>query len=351
MSTGDPLVSVIVPAFNAGATLGQTLQSVAGQSYSNIEVVIVNDGSTDRTEEIAASYCREDGRARVVTQQNCGLPAARNAGIVRSTGDWIAPVDADDIWHPTKIEKQVRLALAQAEAPAFVYCWFRHIDGSNRVVGSGPRVQLNGRAFAQLAYLNAVGNGSSLLISREVLNRTGLYDEGLRACEDVEFQLRLARNAPIGCVPEHLVGYRIHQGNMSRDLRRIVDAWDLVYARLAGEGVPSLGPVIRWNQGKRAYEDAQAKVLSGQFAAAIPYLLRSLAGDPFRCGALIGHRIARRLLRRRQPEHHPIGFYEMDPADSGVAAGPNATPDFFGLLGRLDRRRLERLARLDASTA
>lgn len=354
MSASNPLVTAVVPAFNAEATLGEALRSVARQSYSNIEIVIVDDGSTDRTQEIAAAFCAKHGRARLVTQQNRGLPAARNAGISESKGDWIAPVDADDIWHPTKIAKQVSLALAQGDAPGFVYCWFRHIDESNRVIGSGPRVQLDGRAFAQLAYLNAVGNGSSLLISKKALERTGPYDEGLRACEDVELQLRLARDASVRCVPEHLVGYRLHQGNMSRDLRRIADAWELVYARLAAQGVPSLRPVLRWVSGKRAYDDAETKALGGQFAAAVPSLVSSLALDPLRCSALLGYRIERsmrRAIRRGKSACSPVDFYQLDPAEKGPAGDADAIPKFLGLLNRIDRRRLGRLARVDTAAA
>src|SRR6185503_19458162 len=96
-------------------------------------------------------------------------------------GDWFAPIDADDLWHPTKIEKQLALALRSADPVGFVYCWYREVDEAGRVLASGPRVPLSGRVFSQLAYVNAVENGSALLLSRRAVEDIGGYDESLPA--------------------------------------------------------------------------------------------------------------------------------------------------------------------------
>src|SRR5262245_57856494 len=105
-SSGDdrrPVVSVVVPAFNAGATLDQTLRSVRAQTYTHLEVIVVDDGSKDATAEIALAHAKSDARIRLVRQANGGVASARNAGIREARAALVAPIDADDLWAPTKI--------------------------------------------------------------------------------------------------------------------------------------------------------------------------------------------------------------------------------------------------------
>ena len=102
------LVSVLIPAFNAQATLLQTLQSVERQSFGDLEVIVVDDGSRDDTARIAADFAARDTRFRLVRQANAGAAAARNAALALARGEWIAPLDADDLWHPDKLARQVQ---------------------------------------------------------------------------------------------------------------------------------------------------------------------------------------------------------------------------------------------------
>src|SRR5690242_18385247 len=124
----SPLISVVVPAWNAQATLGETLASVAAQTYDKLEIIIVDDGSTDRTADVAREFCEAEPRARLIRKKNGGVASARNAGIAEAKGDWIAPIDADDLWHPTRVAKMVAAALATPKPVGFVYCWQRPID-------------------------------------------------------------------------------------------------------------------------------------------------------------------------------------------------------------------------------
>ena len=103
----QPLVSVVMPAWNAEATIVEALRSVAAQTYRDLEIIIVDDGSTDATAALAKEFCASDPRARTVRRSNGGPAAARNLGIAEARGEWIALIDADDVWHPTKIEKQL----------------------------------------------------------------------------------------------------------------------------------------------------------------------------------------------------------------------------------------------------
>jgi GT2 family glycosyltransferase len=346
-----PLVSVVVPAWNAQATLMETLKSVAAQTYGNLEIIIVDDGSTDRTAEVAEHFCAMDSRARVVRKANGGVASARNLGIAEARGDWVAPVDADDLWHPTKIEKQVAAALEAPETPGFVYCWYQNIDESGNVISSGLRWRIEGRALKQLAYCNPVQNGSALLLLRTAALSAGGYDAGLRAsgsegCEDVMIQLRIARSYPVAIVPEHLVGYRKHSTSMSSNNEQIIRSWRLVYERLAADGLEFSARLMRWNEGFFRMALAEDRLAAGRYTDAIRDLLGALLRDPARWSAYVSYRLARtalRMVRGRRPRPTRVPFGEVDPR-TFVEPDPDAIPGLARMVTRIDLKRLETLA-------
>lgn len=348
---GAPLVTVIVPAWNAERTLWKTLESVAAQTHRNLEIIIVDDGSTDQTAAIAAQFCLGEPRARLIAKANGGVASARNAGIEAARGDWLAPIDADDLWHPTKIEKQVAAALSAPAPPGFVYCWHHSIDERGDVLGSGSRLAIDGRAFGRLAYANPVRNGSALLISRRAALEVGGYDSSLRACgnegcEDVMIQLRIARRHPVALVPEHLVGYRQLAGSMSRDNDRIIRSWKLVYQRLAAEEAGLPPDVIRWSDGLHKMALAENRANAGSYAMAARHLLGALRADPLRSICYFSYRVARtamRLARGRRPVPERLHWSEADPA-TVVVRDADDLPALARLVSAIDERRLRRLA-------
>ena len=224
-----PLVTVIVPAFNAELVLAQTLLSVAAQDHRNLEILIVDDGSTDKTAQVADDFCSTEPRARLLRKPNGGVASARNHALAEARGEFVAPIDADDLWHPAKISRQVAAA-RRAPGTGFVYCWFRDIDSDGRVWRDGPSLTVQGRALQRLAYFNFVGNGSAPLFSRQALESVGGYDERLRrlgaeGCEDLLVQLAVAKRYGVAVVPQYLVGYRLTSGSMSGDAHRMHRSW------------------------------------------------------------------------------------------------------------------------------
>lgn len=348
-----PLVSVVVPSWNSELTLLETLRSVAAQTYRELEIIIVNDGSTDRTPALAAQFCGDEPRARLITQTNGGVASARNAGIAEARGDWVAPVDADDLWHPAKIGKQVAAVLAARERPGFAYCWFRVIDGDGNIVGSGPRWEIQGHGFNRIAYRNPVGNGSALLISRDAALRAGGYDPSLRArgaqgCEDVLLQLLIARDHPVALVPGHLVGYRRHPQSMSQDQARIVRSWQAVYARMKAEGALT-AQLERWNRADVELTLAEADAVAGNRAAAAARIANAVWLDPPRSTAFLLYRAARlagRLARGRRPAPAPLQFLHADPA-AVIPSDPDELGFARKTLTAIDDARLRRLGELD----
>ena len=228
-------VSVIIPAFNAGASIDETLDSVLRQTYRNFEVLVVDDGSDDDTPARVAAFAARDSRVALLRQRRGGVAAARNFAISRSRGELVAPLDADDLWHPRKLERQVQ---SLADAPASValsYCWWQNVDSAGKMLYDGPRWRVEGRVFEQLLAINFVGSASIPLIRRGPLVEAGGYNERLRrdggqGCEDWDLYLRLAERYELRVVPERLVSYRSHDRSMSSDLETMRRSHELVLA-------------------------------------------------------------------------------------------------------------------------
>lgn len=237
----DILISVIVPAFDAAATLEETVASALGQTLSALEVIVVDDGSRDDTADIAARLARADRRLRLVRSDNRGVGHARNLGIQHARGRYVAPLDADDIWHPTKLEKQLDVFRARPDL-GLVYCHCDRIDDKGRVIYRLPCYAADGWALLQHAFFNFISNGSAIMVPRAIALELGGYAPGLRAvgaegCEDYLLQLRILARHRVACVPEALVGYRAHASNMSADGLRMSKS-ECIALRLVLTGLP-----------------------------------------------------------------------------------------------------------------
>lgn len=225
-------MSVVIPAYNASRTIAETLESVIGQTHGNLEILVVDDGSTDDTLAIAEAFARRDQRVRPIQQVNGGVAAARNAGIAAATGEFIAPLDADDLWHPTKVERQLQVFHENDDRLGLVYTWFALIDHRSRVMQLRHRPEHEGEVLAALAYHNFIGNGSSAMIRKDALAHSSGYDSTLRArggqgCEDWKLYFQIAERYHFGLVPEALTGYRHLDDNMSSDVLQMLRSRDL----------------------------------------------------------------------------------------------------------------------------
>jgi glycosyltransferase involved in cell wall biosynthesis len=205
---GSPAVSVIIPAFNAQNTILETLTSVLSQTWTDFEAIVVDDGSTDRTAEIAAQIALQDHRVRVCRQKNMGAAEARNRGIRETTGAWIAPLDADDLWTPDCLESLLRQARRATDRVAVVYCWSTRIDLDGLLLPGVSAASIRGPVLSTLICHNFLGNGSCTLIRRSALESVGVYQRSLNPTEDWDLYLRLAERYEFVPVPRFLVQYR-----------------------------------------------------------------------------------------------------------------------------------------------
>jgi glycosyltransferase involved in cell wall biosynthesis len=216
-----PLVSVIIPVYNGAAFIADAIQSAARQTYRNLEIIVVDDGSTDDTLAILDRHAAADSRIRILTQANSGVAAARNRAIAEAHGEFIAPLDADDLWLPEKIARQLNTLLAAGDDCGFVYCWWAWIDEAASVLDRSPRWRIAGHKLPELILINFTGNASVPLFRKRALEEAGGYNSALAAanaggCEDWEVVLRVAARYRIAVVEDVLLGYRRRPDSMSQ---------------------------------------------------------------------------------------------------------------------------------------
>lgn len=209
--SATPLVSAVIPTYNRAGVITESVDSVLGQSYPNLEVIVVDDGSSDDTLSLLARYGE---KIRVISQRNAGPAAARNRGIAVARGEFIAFLDSDDLWLPTKIEKQVRLLQEASESvPCCLcnirMCWNDHERTSFDISCLNPTypegLWLNP---AEVLATRFVLFNQGIIIRRKVLEKIGAFDQSLWFLEDHELSLRLSLQGPWAFVAEPLVIWR-----------------------------------------------------------------------------------------------------------------------------------------------
>ncbi len=209
---GAPRVSVVIPAYNAESTLAGTLTSVFEQTYTDYEVIVVDDGSTDATPQLLAGY---GDRLRVVHKENEGKPAAaRNRGLEAARGTYVAFLDADDLWCPAKLAKQVALMDANPRI-GLSFTAARIINGKGQVVQVNPCPPDGRGAIYGLLSIRNIMVGSSVMVRRQAVEAVGGYDESLTSIENWDLWIRIAREWLVDYVDEPLTEYRKHDGNRS----------------------------------------------------------------------------------------------------------------------------------------
>ena len=298
--TPAPLVSVVIPAYNAEAYIEAAVDSVLAQTTRDIELIVVDDGSSDSTATRVLSY----GHAlRCLRQANGGVARARNRGVEASRGRWVAFLDADDVWQPEKLESQTSLLGARSDCRA-CYTAATVADATLRPIEVDRRPDGTATTTDFLLDGNVVpGGGSSMLCERELLVETGGFDPDLSLCADWDMWLRLAARTRIAAIDQPFVVYRRLPGSMSRDptlLER--DTLALLAKAFSQRDAPDRSVRVR------AY-GYQYRVLSGSYLHAGLYrdalrcLVRSIRHDPRQVLYALG--LPARAARRRlaAPSH------------------------------------------------
>ena len=249
--SGD-LVSVVIPAFNAERFIGRTLDSASAQTHRDLEIIVIDDGSSDRTAEIVLQKAEADPRIRLIRQSNAGPTRARNRGIGEARGELIAFLDADDLWHPQKTERQLQ-RLRERPAAGLVWCWSIGIDEDDRIMAQRVSpAHFEGDVFAAMLFQNFIGNASAPLVRRDCLEAVGgfdekLWDAGAVRCEDRKLFLDIAERYDFALVPEFLVGYRQYRSQGSWSYHSMLRSHLLIVEEIRRRRPELPARLFRWS--------------------------------------------------------------------------------------------------------
>lgn len=213
-----PKVSVIICVYNGANTIARTIASVLNQTFIEFELLIINDGSKDHTLEVVSQF--DDRRIQVFSYSNAGLATSRNRGLAMATGDYIAFIDADDLWSVDKLEDQVK-ALEENPKAAVAYSWVDRIDEGDRVICQGGHHTATGNVFAHLLLADITDSGSNALIGKSAFNEVGTYEESMPSGQDWDMAIRLAARYEFVVVPRSQVFYRASSRSISANVLRL----------------------------------------------------------------------------------------------------------------------------------
>lgn len=212
-----PKVTVIIATYNAIAYLPSTVDSVIQQTFTDFEVLIVDDGSTDETVEWVSKLV--DPRVRLISQANQGVAVARNQGIMGAQGEYVAFLDADDLWEPTKLEKQVK-CLEENPQVGLVNTSIVNIDEQGKPLGAVNASDIEGNVLKYIVEENLILCGSAPMVRRSCLEAVQGFDQKLMSAEDWDLWIRLAARYDFAVVREPLVLYRQHLNSKSNNIER-----------------------------------------------------------------------------------------------------------------------------------
>lgn len=217
MNEFTPKVSIVIPVYNGANYLCEAIDSALAQSYENVEVIVVNDGSSDQgaTERIIFSY---GDRIRYLSKENGGVASALNIGIRNMTGEYFSWLSHDDVYYPDKVTSQVEwLRQHEGQRDVILYSDFDLIDSDSKVTGSTRVRHLEPEEFTRHLITEHSVNGCTILVSKSCLDKTGLFDESLRTTQDYDLWFRLSWHFAFVHLPIPLIKSRIHcqQGSLS----------------------------------------------------------------------------------------------------------------------------------------
>ena len=223
-------ISVIIPNYNYARYLDQAIQSVLNQSYENLELIVVNNGSTDNSLQVLRDY---EHKIRIIDQPNLGQSGARNSGITHATGEYIAFLDADDFWELSKLSKQIALV---NESTQLIYCGISPFKDPSLEIMPHMLPKYRGNCmpyFIDCPGASVVLSGeSTALFSRELLQRVGLFDAELNSTAGWDFFRRCSRFTNFDFVSEPLVNHRLHATNMSNSDKNVILDMRRAYSKL-----------------------------------------------------------------------------------------------------------------------
>ena len=300
MPEKNPTVSVIIPTYNRAHLIGRAIQSVLNQTYQDFEVIVVDDGSTDNTEEVIKEYQEQDRRIRYIRhEKNKGGSAARNTGIKLAKGKYIGLLDDDDEWLPEKLEKQMRKFQNSSEKVGVIYSGFFYISEKSGKIVSEIIPHLRGKVYANLLKGCILGSPTPL-IKKRCFQKAGFFDETLPSCQDWDMWIRLSKYYDFDFVPDILAKHHVHGGQISADLNAKIVAREKLMEKYW----------VNFSKNPKSFSAILQRLgilysLAGNHKKGRKYFMKSIKQNPLQKGSYIhfllsflSPRIHRNLLKK-----------------------------------------------------
>jgi len=287
-------VSVIIPTYNYGRFIGEAVDSALAQTRAPLEVIVVDDGSTDDTAEVLAAY---SDRVRVLRQKNSGVAMARNAGIAAARGEYLAFLDSDDAWYPRKLERQMPRFDAEPSL-GLVHCGAETIDSAGRTLKTSVD-GMEGRVAEAMLRLDReviMPQGSSIVVPKRVAEEVGGFDARLPPSEDWDFCYRVAARYAVGYVPEVLVRYRLHGSGIHMNIARMERAMLIALEKAFAD--PRVQPLRNYSYGRFHRVLAGCYFETRELGSFARNVVKSLRYDPRNLGYFAAYPL--RVMRRRR---------------------------------------------------
>ncbi|MEQ9670966.1 glycosyltransferase [Coleofasciculus sp. G2-EDA-02] len=276
-----PLVSVIIPVFNGEKTIKDTIESVLTQTVTDLELIVINDGSNDNTLSVISPI--DDSRLKLFSYANAGLAASRNRGISQAAGKYISFIDADDLWTADKLEAQIKALGANPKA-GVAYSWTDWIDESGQFLRPGGHIIANGYVYDKLLLRDFIEGGSNVLVLAKAFAEVGGFDQSLNAVEDWDMWLRLAARYEFVCVPSPQILYRISPNSMSTDVWKMETASLLVIEKAFAQSPEPLDYLKRQVLAERykyfTFKSIEGRLERQRGLTAMRFFWRAITNDP-----------------------------------------------------------------------
>ncbi|MBC8496525.1 MAG: glycosyltransferase family 2 protein [Chloroflexi bacterium] len=285
-----PTVSVVIPTYNRAGYILDAIESVLSQTYSDYEIIVVDDGSADHTRDMLQPLIADD-KIRYVYQENQGVSAARNHGIRLAQGEYIAFLDSDDLFLPTKLEKQVAV-LERSLTVAFVHAGYEKISDTGTCLGYRDTSKISGQVSPQILLDWSVLIATPcVLVRKSVLDEVGDFDESMRWAEDLDLWRRIAQRYEIGVIPEMLCQVRVHPGGASVSKVEAAASFER-YLQKAFVDAPQLSKLFQHRAWAKLYSNLGHNILaeSGQEQMTVvrQYSMKAIRQWPFQWSAYLG---------------------------------------------------------------
>ncbi|HEX4065516.1 MAG TPA: glycosyltransferase [Acidobacteriaceae bacterium] len=274
-------VTVVIPLYKGERWIEETLSSVVSQTWLELEILVIDDGSPDNSVQIVEQFCRRDSRIRLIRKENGGVCSARNHGLLEAKGEYFAPLDQDDLWHPDKLRLQVQRFQDAGPEAAVVYCWCSAIDSRGCILRRDAGVShAEGDVLADLIMANWMPSGSVPLFRTSAIRNAGGYRGALNPADDIDLYLRLAEQATFLVVREFLVGYRQHETNVSNDGTRMVQQYERVMQDVRKRLPRTPAKLLRWSTANLRFHYGIMALRGRQFIVAARLLITAFLRDP-----------------------------------------------------------------------